>query len=1170
MWAAWKNHLELINVLLAIHGVDVNETNRDGMTALHWAAKRGSFQASRLLISGSADLNIVDEAGKTALQIAQQRGFVELAQLLENETQTFNRAQEDGAEDKPMDVLMFEEMTEGGLGQYQNKEDQLVATDLGYGSVRMFTVTRSGDEKVGFRLQSSKEHSGTFARKILPNGAAARSGEIRDGDLIIAVQGSSIFERTHHQIIEKIKQAGDKLHIAIVKPEQEDLDFLRFVEVLVENPNASLGEIGPANARSAANIPARVESEKFTAEVPADVNTNKGTGPPKPGRKDTLVIAGQEPPQEPVHEPAQEPAVEKPQPSELVKVAARSPTPVTPEEPIVISQPDFETSTHVSYKIQNVVLSKTSVLRLVLPVWACTRVLRHIRITHRKCNDGWKTCESDGESNVTDRVPVYQNVKVWGCRLLAHSATSGVGEYLVPGSTAMLHGFLQSELDGHLGTVLAITDDGKFDIQLKGTGYRLITTVDHLRVIHGDACWWEYGSSDIQHGSGAAVPFRSPGVAFQTDFSDWNTHVGVIHAGAMEIVTIGEGRYGCGVVEKVEVELFPERIPAYIASTSISVNEQAFNPTCKFCPLFAGAAGLESATQMADFERIDSDGEPSGTLQIGRGWVRNGQDYWPDLPIAARDEADCSIQNGLLRIPLSRGLRLLMVEVAVAKCSPSQSSSASQCQGATVSCKLSRHPEQPIFEQVLTSNTAIFSGGPPTNDFVSLETDAIEVDCATSPVWILGYRLTTCAADAALVDINVLRQMKLAEISASETKAKNHATEMALKNLLVDERRVQLDTSHKFEIGVGTFGQTIRASYDDQDFAFKPALCWRAEDAAFWEAASIARVGAVSLFSNHPNIAPYVGVCKTTAGKSRDAQCSTASTVYIMQELFPQSLRQVLNKNELRIEQQLQILCGVCSGMYYLHSRCPEPIFHGRLKASNVMLRSDLTPCVSDFGLSTTTLVVGETAQMHKHDASFVAWMAPEYVLDGSAGRLTEAGDIYAFGMLMYEITTCGIPWDGLESRVVMDKTLQGKRPALTPTSEMGSHLCRWMMQSCWQQVLKYIAILMCLCDLITRKYCASYDHLIHLTFRYYWLHSCFAHRTIATGPRRFVALARMHTKSYGLAKSKIIMSWISAGCGLKESAQKARCGPNEAMTCFVQVMHDTDYSVLHAYMPKM
>ena len=66
---------------------------------------------------------------------------------------------------------------------------------------------------------------------------------------------------------------------------------------------------------------------------------------------------------------------------------------------------------------------------------------------------------------------------------------------------------------------------------------------------------------------------------------------------------------------------------------------------------------------------------------------------------------------------------------------------------------------------------------------------------------------------------------------------------------------------------------------------------------------------------------------------------------------------------------RLHIIDGVAQGMLYLHKHSRLCVVHRDLKASNILLDSDMTPKISDFGMarifssnlkeSNTTRIVG-------------------------------------------------------------------------------------------------------------------------------------------------------------------------------------------------------------------
>ena len=107
-------------------------------------------------------------------------------------------------------------------------------------------------------------------------------------------------------------------------------------------------------------------------------------------------------------------------------------------------------------------------------------------------------------------------------------------------------------------------------------------------------------------------------------------------------------------------------------------------------------------------------------------------------------------------------------------------------------------------------------------------------------------------------------------------------------------------------------------------------------------------------------------------------------------------------KTILSWEQRFNIIKGVASGLLYLHEEWEQTVIHRDIKASNVLLDSELNARLSDFGLAklyergtnpSTTRVVGT-----------LGYLAPELT---RTGKPTKSTDVFAFGALLLEVV-CG------------------------------------------------------------------------------------------------------------------------------------------------------------------
>ena len=170
--------------------------------------------------------------------------------------------------------------------------------------------------------------------------------------------------------------------------------------------------------------------------------------------------------------------------------------------------------------------------------------------------------------------------------------------------------------------------------------------------------------------------------------------------------------------------------------------------------------------------------------------------------------------------------------------------------------------------------------------------------------------------------------------------------------------------------------------------------------------------------------------------------------IFLVMERCDMDLAKLLSDDtmpRLTLAEKLRLAHGIACGMRYLHWECGPlaPVIHGDLKPQNVLVNigRDGRPKqvkVCDFGISNTcavssTLYVRSTGR-HKSFGS-PQWLAPEVcevLISGQKGLSqprTREVDVYAFGVLLYELMSQEAPFSSEDTPRLPFRVFYGLRP---------------------------------------------------------------------------------------------------------------------------------------------
>lgn len=247
-----------------------------------------------------------------------------------------------------------------------------------------------------------------------------------------------------------------------------------------------------------------------------------------------------------------------------------------------------------------------------------------------------------------------------------------------------------------------------------------------------------------------------------------------------------------------------------------------------------------------------------------------------------------------------------------------------------------------------------------------------------------GYRAE------ALRRARVQNMLKQAKRRSSETEQQTEFANYAVGSIIAGKYLVK-------RIIEGGLGRIFVVSHEGEMFILKTLQHDKADENSF-EAEARAWVG----IGFHPNVVRALWVDRLSG------MLCVAADYIEPDELGRTTFRDVVRTGGVSLQQLLSWSADFCFGMD--HAITNGVVTHRDIKPENLLLASSGVLKITDFGIATSrSLEWPQTSNGSESIAGTPAYMAPEQWQGRSVGFAT---DVYAFGLVLFELAFGRAPWE--------------------------------------------------------------------------------------------------------------------------------------------------------------